>query len=338
MIRFSALGDVAMTVPVIQQALQQNPQTKITVVSNALYQPLFSGIERCHFHPAYIKERHQGVTGLFRLYQELRKSHHFDAVADLHGVLRATILRSYFRLSGHTAAVIDKGRSEKKALTRKEHKIYQPLTQTFERYAQVLRKVGLKVHLNQQAFPFQKQPLPAHLLVKLGSDKPLVGVAPFAHYIGKMYPANNMKMVVSELVKKYRVLLFGSKAESAILDEWVQEMGGVINIAGKYTFSEELAVISQLSVMLCMDSANMHLASLFGVRVVSIWGATHPFAGFYGWGQDPVDVVSAELSCRPCSVFGNKPCWRGDYACMHTIAPEFVVEQIDRIGSVNRKE
>jgi len=84
--------------------------------------------------------------------------------------------------------------------------------------------------------------------------------------------------------------------------------------------------------MISMDSANMHLASLFGVPVVSVWGATHPFAGFMGFGQSPDRAVQIDdLECRPCSVFGNKPCFRGDHACMEWITPERVLEKVGQV-------
>ena len=72
----------------------------------------------------------------------------------------------------------------------------------------------------------------------------------------------------------------------------------------------------------------MHLASLYGVPVVSVWGGTHPWLGFYGWGQDPANAVQVELECRPSSVFGNKPCPRGDLACMNLISPLVIYEKI----------
>jgi ADP-heptose:LPS heptosyltransferase len=72
----------------------------------------------------------------------------------------------------------------------------------------------------------------------------------------------------------------------------------------------------------------MHLASIVNTPVISIWGATHPFAGFLGWGQSTSQVVQTDLSCRPCSVFGNKPCFRGDYACLQQIQPAHIVQQV----------
>ena len=89
--------------------------------------------------------------------------------------------------------------------------------------------------------------------------------------------------------------------------------------------------MSHLDVMISMDSSNMHLASLTGTPVVSIWGATHPYAGFLGWGQTAENAIQIDLECRPCSIFGQKPCRRGDYACMNRIAPETIIERTNNI-------
>ena len=87
-----------------------------------------------------------------------------------------------------------------------------------------------------------------------------------------------------------------------------------------------------MDIMLTMDSANMHLASLVGTPVVSIWGATHPNVGFYGFRQDPNNAVQIDLDCRPCSVFGNKPCANSEqYACMNRISETSVIDKINNI-------
>ncbi len=94
--RFSSLGDVAMTVPVIQLLLQQHPNLQVTMVSNDFVAPLFNNIERLEFYAADLKGKHKGLAGLYRLYRELKKLSSFDAIADLHDVLRSKILRSFF--------------------------------------------------------------------------------------------------------------------------------------------------------------------------------------------------------------------------------------------------
>ncbi len=128
------------------------------------------------------------------------------------------------------------------------------------------------------------------------------------------------------------ILLFGGgKEETAKLEALAGRIKGLQVVAGKHSLETELQLISGLTVMVSMDSANMHLASLFGVPVVSVWGATHPFAGFMGFGQKEENAVQLDLYCRPCSVFGSKPCFRGDHACMEELAPGHIVDAVTRL-------
>lgn len=325
--RFSALGDVAMTVPVLKSVLEQHPRLQITMVSIPFHAPLFEGIDRLHFYGVDIKKEFKGITGLIRLARILKTRIRFDAVADLHDVLRTKIIRRF--LGAVPVAVIDKGREEKKELTRPKNKKLRPLPSTFERYAAVFEKLGIGVVL-----------IPANGLLpapprSAGSGRQLhaVGIAPFAKHPAKMYPAEKMKEVIRQLQadKKLQLFLFGSKAEAPLLRQWAGEAENITVVAGTGSFKEELQLIAQMNVMLTMDSANMHLASLYGVPVVSVWGGTHPYLGFYGWGQDPDNAVQTDLPCRPSSVFGNKPCpVHGAAGCMQEIIPEMIVAQIKK--------
>lgn len=337
--RFSSLGDVAMTVPVIKLLLEQHPELNVVVVSNSFMEPLFKEVERLQFYAADIRGRHKGIKGLYRLYNELKDSFSFDAIADLHDVLRTKLLRSFFFFSGKPIAVINKGRSEKKKLTRQKNKVLKPLKTTFERYADVFRSLNLSVILSAGE-PIRKSasvPLPMKSLKQQGAF--IIGIAPFAQYAEKTYPPEKMKEVIRLLLrhKEATIFLFGGKSDAVIFEQWENEFERVKSLAGKMTFENELEYIAALDVMVSMDSANMHLASLYNVPVVSIWGATHPYAGFYGWAQLPGNAVQIDLYCRPCSVFGNKPGYRGDLLCLHSIAPltiyNKVMENISLTGS-----
>ena len=324
------MGDVAMTVPVIKNVLEQNPELQITVVSNSFLEPLFEDIERCQFYPAYLKGQHKGFFGMFRLFRALKNLANFDAVVDLHSVLRTHLLSAFFKLKGVTIASLDKGRTEKKELTRRDQKVFISLTSMHDRYASVFREIGFPVLLDHARPTHFKKQIPIALQAVFSSGKKVIGVAPFAQYEEKMYPIEKMKKVVGQLTAaNYTVLLFGGgELESAILQQWEKDIFSAFSVAGKYCFKDELAIISNLDQMVSMDSANMHLASLFNVPVVSIWGATHPYAGFNGWGQPDKSIVQLDLACRPCSVFGNKACYRGDHACMHWIGEELIVQKI----------
>lgn len=324
-LRFSAMGDVAMCVPVLRRCLDQNPSLRITFVSNHAFAPLFKDLPRLAFHPADIKGRHSGLAGLTRLFRELGDMGPFDAVADLHDVLRSKYLSLLFRLKGTAVQTIDKGRREKKALIRREDKVLAPLTTTFERYAQVFGSLGLPVALDMDKPPLLRKPEGG------GHGMKTVGFAPFAKHLEKTWPEESAKGLVRLLLERgdVRVMLFGSGAEEAVrLESWKSEMPGVEVVAGRHSLEEELGIISTLDLMVSMDSANMHLASLFGVRVVSVWGATHPYAGFLGWGQSTELSVQADLGCRPCSVFGNKACYKGTRECLKGIPSQRVYERV----------
>jgi ADP-heptose:LPS heptosyltransferase len=320
-----------MTLPVIRQALEQHPQTRLTVVSDAGMADLFKPIPGCHFFPAQLKGRHAGAAGIWKLFGELRQAGPFDAVVDLHGVLRSHLLSAFFRASGTLVKQIDKGRAEKKTLTRRNHKIMRALTPMHTRYAEVFASAGLAVTLDRTRIPLAGK-RPSNWIDRHFPDKTtLVGVAPFARHREKMMDLEKSRELVDLLSKQgYTVLLFGGGPEEIrVLRQWQQESSGrVVCVAGECGRAEELDIISHLSAMVSMDSANMHLASLFGIPVVSIWGATHPYAGFYGWGQPEENAVGSELSCRPCSVFGNKPCHRGDHLCMQQISIDSILNKV----------
>lgn len=319
-----------MTLPVIRNLLQQYPDVTITFVSAAFHAPLFAGIERLHFVAADLKGRHKGFAGLFRLFRQLNATQPVDAVADLHQVLRTRVLQLFFTLGGTPWATLDKGRKEKAELTRTTHKLLRPLPSTFQRYADVFGRLGLPIQLNIEKGYLSKSGIPAMLAAIRQQGGKAIGIAPFAQYERKTYPADKMKEVVRMLARhaNLHVFLLGGKNDQDVLQSWAAEIPGVTVLAGTMRFAEELPFIGHLDAVVSMDSANMHLASLYGVPVVSIWGATHPYAGFYGWGQHPANAVQLDLACRPCSVFGNKAGPREDLACMYGIAPLAVYQRI----------
>ncbi len=332
--RFSAMGDVAMTVPILYSLVKQYPELQITIVSRAAFQPFFEQLpENISFVAADLYGKHKGIRGLYRLYRELHEMK-FDAVADLHNVLRTFFLRWCFRLSGIPVEHFNKDRKAKKALTRQKNKIRQPLQTTFERYTKVFNKLGFSFpHTFTSIFENQNPPA-STLSAYTGSkeNQHWIGIAPFAKHIGKTYPLEKMEQVVNELRRheNYRIFLFcGGVQELEILKNWEQKYPHTQTLSGKLKLNGELVLIHQLEVMISMDSANMHMASLTATPVVSIWGATHPWGGFMGWNQSPENAIQLEMPCRPCSIFGHKPCYKNDYACLNQITPQMIIEKVN---------
>lgn len=334
-LRFSAMGDVAMTAPVLKEVLQQNEELEIVMVSRPFLKPFFDNIPRLTFFGADLNNKYKGFNGLRALVKDLKKLGPFDAVADLHSVLRTFIIGGMLQLSGHKVVRVDKGRKEKKALINNNARILKPLRSTTERYADVFRELGFPVNLSHQ-LPFKDTSTFCQSNQELLGDKTTswIGIAPFAQHKGKIWGEQKAVALAKLLAEKRntRVIFFGGPGEEAkILDECVTKVPDSISLAGTVKLKEELEIISHLDVMVSMDSANMHMASLQGVECVSVWGATHHYAGFLGYGQSTENIAEIslkELDCRPCSIFGNKPCLREDYACLEGITPEMVYKKV----------
>jgi ADP-heptose:LPS heptosyltransferase len=333
--RLSAMGDVAMTVPVVRALANQYPELKITVISRPFFQPFFNGIPNLHFFHFDEKERHKGIVGLWRLFQDL-KPLHIDAFADLHNVLRSKVIRTLFALSGKKVAFVDKGRVEKKALTRAENKIFQPLTTMFERHQLVLKSLGFPIDLSRPQFPEKAKISQPELATIVSQSNRLIGIAPFAQYDSKVYPLDLMQKVIDALAsnKNSTIFLFGGgQKEKEQLQSLVGNKTNVLNMAGKIPFQEELNLISNLDVMLSMDSGNGHIAAVLGIPVVTLWGATHPFAGFLPFNQSLDNALVSDRNQYPnlpTSVYGNKKV-AGYENAMRTILPEQVVARIEEV-------
>jgi ADP-heptose:LPS heptosyltransferase len=329
--RFSAMGDVAMTAPVLQQLCEKYSSIKIVMVSRPLFKPFFEHIPNLIFHAIQPDSIHKGLKGLYKLFIEL-KQYNPHAIADLHDNLRSRILSFYFRSTGVQIKRIDKGREEKRALTRTNNKILKPLQLTVDRYADVFCALNYPLSL-QHMLKKQKRPIPP-LFHRYYENKrlPIIGIAPFAQHIYKMYPLTLMEEVIADLSKSYQLFIFGGgDEEKKIAEEWEKKHHAVASVIGKINLEQELNLIANIDLMLSMDSSGMHLASLVGVRVVSIWGPTHPYAGFLGFGQLESDCLQINHPSRPNSVYGNKPCLCDNVPCIELIEPKLVINKIKQL-------
>ena len=323
------MGDVAMVASVLKEFMLQNSNVEVIMVSRPQFEAFFAEINGVTFHAIHPSTIHKGLVGLFKLYKDL-KIHEPNGVVDLHDNIRSRIVSGFFRLAGVKIKRIDKGRREKKALTRIEHKIFKQLKQTIERYADVFRAFGFNLQLGHKLLRDQKKlPKTAENLFKNASVKK-IGISPFAQHNYKMYSLEKMEQVIKELEKMdLQIFIFGGgQAEQEIAQNWAINHKNIHNLIGYFSLEEELAIISNLDLMLSMDSSGMHLASLMGIPVVSIWGPTHPYAGFLGYGQQQSDCLQIDHPDRPTSIYGNKPCLCVVESCIDSIDPKEIVNKI----------
>lgn len=325
-----------MLVPIVHALATQHPEVRVTVLSRPFAKPLFENIApNVGFMSADLKTDYHGIKGLNELYRRIvaKKPTH---IADCHGVLRTYYLRLRFNLGRFKVEHIDKHRHDKRALTATNKKFFGQLNTSFQNYADVVERLGFHITPNMRSI-FGDTKGNLRLLPDIVSEKKThqqwVGIAPFATHQGKIYPIEKMEQVVKTLSEKHpnmRIFLFhGRGSEAEIMAQWEQKYKNVISASALLGgISKELILMSHLNVMVSMDSSNMHLASLVACPVVSIWGATHRFAGFLGWNQKPENCIELELPCRPCSVYGNAPCLFKDYHCMN-ISPDTIIKKVE---------
>ena len=345
-----------MIVPIVWALAQQYPELRITVLSRPAMRPLFEDLApNVNFMEADVKQEYHGVRGLNTLYRRL-VAKQFTHIADLHSVLRSEYLRLRFNLGRYRVEHINKHRKQRRKLvTRQPRKVLAPLPSSFQNYLDVLARLGFPVDVDRYHFQsiFSHQENTAEPTANLNllpkaigpkrSWEQWIGIAPFAAHQGKTYPLDKMEKVVASLVQSYpkaRLFLFGrGKEEDRTFTQWVRQWPQCTYVGWHLeTLYQELILMSHLDVMLSMDSANQHLASLTATPVVTVWGATHPYAGFLGWNQSLQNAVQlSDLPCRPCSIYGQKPCLRGDYACLQGITPEMIIESITRVLTKNQE-
>ena len=340
-LRFSAMGDVALTVPVIRGALNAHPQIRITVITRPLFARFFSCIRleeheknRLTILAADVKDRYAGLWGILKLARDISGLRP-DVILDLHDHLRTIILRNLLKSFGTPVVVFDKGRRAKKSATgaqRGQHR--RPLTHTSDRYRNAFAQAGLP-------FPIPSGP---HVAAQRPNENDdwfvpgirRIGIAPLAAHPTKQWPIERFTSVIEAFRNDphVRFLVFGGAGDRETLNMLVRSDQQVWNTAGRFTLEEELGIMLTLDAMVTVDSSNMHMAGLCGVPVVSVWGGTHTVTGFgpaFHPKNEILEIPPEELPCRPCSTFGKSSCARGDLACLRRITADEAVTAIRRV-------
>ena len=329
------MGDVAMMIPSLRCLTKAYPDLNITIVTNGFYKPFFTEFKNINFFAADFKNSHKGVKGLFKLYKELKnlKPTH---IADLHSVIRTHFLSLLFKFRFIKIKKINKLRSDKKRLFRKSNKVLKPLIPTQYRYSEVFCRLGFNIDLTSHEFPLPKiiTDSTQNFLSELESGKKKIGIAPFASFTGKIYPLDLMQKVVGFLQNDYYVFLFGSgKYETDILKVWTKAYPNVLGCYVLNSLKSELEIISNLSAMISMDSANGHLAANYNVPVISLWGLTHPFAGYAPFLSKPENELTSDREkypLVPTSAYGNKTP-KGYENVMRTIDVNDVILAVNKV-------
>lgn len=315
-IRFSAMGDVALTIPALLSVVEAHPEINLTFLTRPFYASFIPVHDRIKAIGIELTQ-YKGIVGLNTLVKEMLTTHQIDEVIDLHNVLRSKIMSSLFKLKGIKVTTFDKKRKRKRAIL--EGKSTEQLPHITEQYLHTFSLSGYPAPLLKGPWisPKEKAPLTEFLKQNeiISNQHQWIGIAPFAAHTPKMWGIQNINLLINNLKEKgYYVFLFGGgKKEIEVLQSIEDRKNKVFSVAGKIPFDQELALMKKVDVLICMDSSNMHLGTLVGTKVVSIWGATTPLIGFYPYGNEEfmVQVSEEDKAKLTLSSYGNKEASNG---------------------------
>lgn len=304
--RWGALGDITVLATILPYYLDENEDVQFVVVGPKLAPPLFEGMKGVEY------VRKSKVKHFFQTQIRQKPDVYVNLCSD---IWQMCVMRILFRLHGVKVA---------KLVRIHNLSDMRPLWKSYEL---TLKKVGITTSVDLDALSRQ-------YWVPMHHDDACreIAFAPFARMEAKVWPHEYSKALVEMLSQKkdWKINLMGSRAEAALLEEWAEPYDNVVCQAGKMTFEEELKFIERQDLVVSMDSANMHFASMLGVPVVSVWGPTRPQYGYYGWRQNPDWAVYVDMDCAPCSTYGQKPCKYGHYDCIKLPANR-VLEKIEQV-------
>ena len=331
---FSSISNVAAIVPQLYGLVNDYPEHEFIVLSRSFLNPLFNKLPRVTFVGANIRGKHRTIIGVYQLFKQL-KAMKPDVVLDMQRSWRTKLIARLFTLFGTKTLQISFIRKEQKHLIKRGANKYHQISTIFDRQARLYAKIKLKVNDD-----FHKLYEPS--IEQITKIKELygernghwIGIAPFSIARGKTLPLRKMKNIIAHFDKQpnTKIFLFGAgEMENELLSDWQSLYNNVYAVHTSLKLDDELVLMNCLDVMLCMDSANMHLASLMAVPVVSVWGATHPYSGFLGWKQSMDNCVGVDFSCRPCTAHSDKKCKYGDYRCLESLHSSKIIEVIEKV-------
>jgi len=313
-IRFSSIGDIVLTTPVIRCAKQQLIGTEIHFVTKEAFKDTLS-------HNPYIDKLITFKNDISEIYEEL-KTEKYDVIIDLHKNLRSLRLKQFLKTKSYS---FDKLNFKKFLAVNFKLKNSLPNKHIVERYFEAIVNIGVKSDgkgldyflnekdkVNCSDLFFKSQPTKFIALVVGGS------------YFTKQIPINKLIEICNN--STLPIILLGGKSDKLIADELQKNFPHIINTCGLFSLNQSASIISQAEWVITSDTGLMHIAAAFNKKIISVWGNTIPEFGMGPYLPNAENKILEikNLNCRPCSKLGYKKCPKGHFKCMNEIDFGFI--------------
>ena len=312
-IRFSSIGDIVLTTPVIRCAKQQLPGTEIHFVTKESFRSILS-------ENPYVDKLYTFKDKVEELY-EILGAQKYDLVIDLHKNLRSFLLKRKLKTK---AVSFNKLNVEKfLAVNFKTRGILPPL-HIVDRYFETLKTLGLKNdNRGLDYFIGNQDEVLLESVFSVAEKVRFVALVVGGSYYTKKIPVEKLAEICGKI--KLPLVLMGGKDDQDVVSQLKERFPEVIDACGKYSINQSASIIRQAEWVITSDTGLMHIASAYQKKIISIWGNTIPEFGMgpYLPNQENQILEVKNLECRPCSKLGYKKCPKGHFKCMRDIDMSF---------------
>ncbi len=332
-IRFSSIGDILLTTPVVRLLKAQFPDCQIDFVVKEEYAELLA--DNPNIAQLYCYSKTDSQRSLAKIKDQI-KAKRYDLIVDLHKNFRSY----YLSLGGRAHRVVRYRKDTIQRFLLVKFKLYRnrPIIPIYQRYLNAL----LPYHLPEALVRLEIF-IPDHVAKKVAKQfasslerpvGPIIGIAPGAKHETKRWTAEGFGAVIRFFIEHHHanILLFGSAADGEFINQiHHSHRAPVLNVAGQLSLLETAALMNHCDLMLTNDSGLMHLATALKKKVVAIFGSTTEHLGFFPYLTEHIVVENSSLDCRPCSHIGRSRCPKGHFKCMRDISAEQVILAMERL-------
>lgn len=328
-IRFSSIGDILLSTPLLRVLRARFPQGQIDYVTRSEYAQLVRF--NANLNVTHEFNAATGFTGLRELKKKLRRER-YDLVIDLHNSIRSRFLRSMRGVG--SIVTINKRIKERTLLIRFKKNTYDLIVPVGDRYIETVREFGIQsdgkgpeIHIPDEIL-FGVSGKIAKL--RLNKFEHVAGLCPFARHSTKEWPAERFIELGVKVANELNgaIMIFGGGPDKARADHMVRSLSDslgserIFNLTGELSLLESAAAMQYCDVIVTNDSGLMHLAEATEKKVVAMFGSTVEEFGFFPQNKNSVVLERKGLYCRPCTHIGRAQCPEGHFRCMTEITAE----------------
>lgn len=307
-VRFSSIGDVVLTTPVVRCLKQQIPNSTIHYITKNNFRSILEdnpNIDKLITIKSSIKE----------VIIDLKKEK-YDFIIDLHKNVRTLALKQQLKAPSRS---FPKMNLEKWLLVKfKINKM--PNVHVVDRYFETVKQLGVKNDFLPCDF-YLSPTSNVDIQSAFGIQTPFIAIAIGAQFATKKLPLKKLIEIITPLQQP--IILVGGPMDAELATQLTTTFPekNIRNACGQFSLQQSASIVKQASVLLTNDTGLMHIASCFETPIVSVWGNTVPALGMYPYFPKNQNAYSIHevtgLNCRPCSKIGFKTCPKGHFNCMN---------------------